>query len=150
MSIFRFSRSLEQTVIDVLAQYSVVGQRSEVNTGVWIGPNKVSPQGVTASRWITMHGVAVNVNVDLNYFDKIVPCGIHESRGGVCNLQDHISPQRVNIADFSDRWIKSFENIFNLDVDIRDNSIDELDALSKNEVSTLEKVRILDVANSSI
>ena len=66
--------------------YSLAGERSPVNTGVWIGQNKVSAVGVTASRWITMHGISLNVSCDLSPYERIVPCGINVAGMHVCNM----------------------------------------------------------------
>jgi lipoyl(octanoyl) transferase len=77
-----YLRSLEQVVIDTLAHFGIVATRSPGETGVWIDAHKpgwerkICAMGVRCSRWVTMHGWALNVNTDLNYFDHIVPCGI--------------------------------------------------------------------------
>ena len=75
--IHRYLREIEQTVIDSLAYFGIKNAcRKEGLTGVWIGEEKICAIGVRASRWVTMHGFALNVNTDLHYFDMIVPCGI--------------------------------------------------------------------------
>jgi lipoate-protein ligase B len=74
--------TLEQVVIDTLKEYGIEGTRDEINTGVWVGQDKVAAIGIAASRWITHHGFALNVDPELSYFDTkfILPCGI-EGRG---------------------------------------------------------------------
>ena len=78
----KYLRNIEETVIVTLAEYGIKGERSAGETGVWIDPEipgrerKICAIGVRCSRWITMHGFALNVNTDLQYFDYIVPCGI--------------------------------------------------------------------------
>ena len=77
----RYLRSLEETVILTLKDYNIVGQRSDKETGVWIDPKSLNPRkicamGVKASRWVTMHGLALNVNTNLDFFKNIIPCGI--------------------------------------------------------------------------
>lgn len=80
--IHRYMRTLEQVIIDTIAHFGIVGERFEGYTGVWIKPGvvgeerKICAMGVRCSRWVTMHGWALNVNTDLNYFNNIVPCGI--------------------------------------------------------------------------
>ena len=79
----RYVRFLEETVIRMLAQHSVVGERIKGLSGVWLGVGtenvrKICAVGVHLSRWTTMHGFALNVNTDLSYFKNIVPCGIQD------------------------------------------------------------------------
>ena len=78
----KYLRNVEEVIILTLAEYGIVGERSAGETGVWIEPNikgherKICAIGVRCSRWVTMHGFALNVNTDLQYFNNIVPCGI--------------------------------------------------------------------------
>jgi lipoyl(octanoyl) transferase len=79
--IHKYLRFLEETVILTLQNYGIKGNRSENETGVWLDPNssdarKICALGVKASRWVTMHGLALNVNNDLSFFNHIIPCGI--------------------------------------------------------------------------
>ena len=79
--IHKYLRFLEETIILTLKDYGIDGKRSENETGVWLNPNsidarKICAMGVKASRWVTMHGLALNVNNDLSYFENIIPCGI--------------------------------------------------------------------------
>jgi len=86
--IHRYLRFLEEVVIRVLLEYGLEGKRLDGATGVWLGRGgglrKICAMGVRASRWVTMHGLAFNANVDLDYFNNIIPCGISE--GGVTSL----------------------------------------------------------------
>ena len=78
----RYLRNLEEVIIKNIAHYGLKGERSAGETGVWLDPDKpgherkICAMGVRCSRWITMHGWALNVNTDLTYFDNIIPCGI--------------------------------------------------------------------------
>lgn len=97
-------------MIQVLAHFGVEGTRSPVNTGVWVGKNKISAVGCTASHWITMHGIALNVSCDLNNFSNIIPCGIDEPGHGVCSLDnpyltqnEQISPSEESRSDLLSR-----------------------------------------------
>ena len=79
--IHKYLRLLEECVILTLADYGISSTRSEGETGVWLQvgtpfARKICAMGVRASRWVTMHGLALNVNVNLGYFDHIIPCGI--------------------------------------------------------------------------
>lgn len=81
--ISRYMRSLEEAVIMTLQAYDITATRIEGLTGVWITqghPRKICAMGVKSSRWVTMHGLALNVNVDLKFFDLIVPCGIADKK----------------------------------------------------------------------
>ena len=81
-----YLRCLEQVIIDVLAEYGLKGERSDGETGVWLEPNdpfmarKICAMGIKCSRWITMHGFALNVNPDLSAYSKIIPCGIADAQ----------------------------------------------------------------------
>ncbi len=83
--IHRYMRTLEEAIIRTLVDYGLNAGRIEGLTGVWLdyeapqqNPRKICALGVKASRWVTMHGFALNVNTDLNYFNHIVPCGIDD------------------------------------------------------------------------
>jgi lipoate-protein ligase B len=69
-------RALEQSLIELLAEYGIESERKEKLTGVWTNSGKIAAMGIHISRWITRHGFALNVNTDVSYFDLIVPCGI--------------------------------------------------------------------------
>ena len=82
----KYLRSLEEVIIRVLALYGLKGDRSPGETGVWLDPDnkmkarKICAMGVRCSRWVTMHGFALNVNTNLDYFTIIVPCGIPDKQ----------------------------------------------------------------------
>ena len=71
-------RSLEQLIIDTLAEYGITAERKVGLTGVWVGDEKIAALGVRVTRWVTMHGFALNVTPDLIYYSSIIPCGIFE------------------------------------------------------------------------
>ena len=77
-SISLYMRALEQFIIDTLAEFTVTAERKEGLTGVWVGDEKIAALGVCVTRWITMHGFALNVKPDLTYYSSIIPCGIFE------------------------------------------------------------------------
>ncbi|MCG8182842.1 lipoyl(octanoyl) transferase LipB [Tenacibaculum piscium] len=79
--IHKYLRLLEEAIILTVAEYGLKAERSDGETGVWLGvgtpfPRKICAMGIRASRWVTMHGFALNVNANLGYFDNIIPCGI--------------------------------------------------------------------------
>jgi len=82
--IHKYLRHLETAIIKTLAHYGIVGDRLDGYTGVWIDAGiknkerKICAMGVKCSRWVTMHGLALNINTDLSYFDNIIPCGIDD------------------------------------------------------------------------
>lgn len=82
----RYLRELEEVIILTMAECGIAAKRSKGETGVWVDPDvpgkerKICAMGVRCSRWITMHGFALNVNTDLNYFDYIIPCGIENKK----------------------------------------------------------------------
>jgi lipoyl(octanoyl) transferase len=82
----KYLRNLEEVIIQLLAMYNIKGERSMGETGVWIEPNhlgerKICAMGVRCSRWITMHGFALNVNTDLSYFNNIIPLRYSKQTG---------------------------------------------------------------------
>ena len=77
-SISWYMRSLEQLIIDTLAEYGITAERKVGLTGVWVGDEKIAALGVRVTRWVTMHGFAFNVIPDLIYYSSIIPCGIFE------------------------------------------------------------------------
>jgi lipoyl(octanoyl) transferase len=82
----KYLRNLEEVIIQTIAHFGIIGERSSGETGVWIQPGikgkerKICAIGVRCSRWITMHGFALNVNTDLDYFNNIIPCGIQDKQ----------------------------------------------------------------------
>ena len=77
-SISWYMRSLEQLIIYTLAEYGITAERKVGLTGVWVGDEKIAALGVRVTRWVTMHGFALNVTPDLIYYSSIIPCGIFE------------------------------------------------------------------------
>lgn len=91
--IHKYLRLLEEGVIRTIAEFGIKGDRIEGLTGVWVDtdssdPRKICALGVKASRWVTMHGFALNVNTDLNYFNYIIPCGIDDK--AVTSMQQEV------------------------------------------------------------
>ena len=109
----RYLRALEEVIIRTCAEYGVTGTRVDGRTGVWVGPDerglerKICAMGVRCSRWVTMHGFALNVTTDLDYFKHIVPCGIDdrgvtsldEETGTPVTVDDVRGPVTEHVAD---------------------------------------------------
>jgi lipoyl(octanoyl) transferase len=92
--IHKYMRMLEESVIQTLAEFSLTGSRIAGLTGVWLdvgrAPRKISAFGVKTSRWVTMHGLALNVNTDLNYFNNIIACGIADKDKSVTSIEKEL------------------------------------------------------------
>lgn len=113
--IHKYLRSLEEVIILTLADYGLKGERSEGETGVWIDvgtpfARKICAMGVRASRWVTMHGFALNVNTDLGYFDNIIPCGIRGK--AVTSLNVELAKATIPLAEVKERILLHFSEIF--------------------------------------
>ena len=112
----KYLRFLEEVVILTLKEYGLVGQRSEGETGVWIDVNtknarKICAIGVKSSRWVTMHGFALNINTDLSFFKNIVPCGILEK--GVTSMQKELGKE-LDIGEVKTKLKKNMSHIFEM------------------------------------
>ncbi|MBS1615054.1 MAG: lipoyl(octanoyl) transferase LipB [Bacteroidetes bacterium] len=111
----RYMRSLEEVIIRTLAPYGIVAGRLPGATGVWLEPEnpgrarKICAMGVRCSRWLTMHGFALNANTDLSYFSHIVPCGISDK--GVSSIQQELG-REVDEAELKQRLIQEFLQVF--------------------------------------
>ena len=113
--IHKYLRFLEEIIILTLAEYNIKGTRSEGETGVWLDvgtpfARKICAMGVRASRWVTMHGFALNVNADLSYFDNIIPCGIRGK--AVTSLQVELGINKVDEKEVKEKILKHFLKLF--------------------------------------
>ena len=113
--IHKYLRFLEEAIILTLAEYNIESTRSEGETGVWLGvgtpfARKICAMGVRASRWVTMHGFALNVNADLGYFDNIIPCGIKGK--AVTSLNVELGVEKVDEEEVKKKILKHFSNLF--------------------------------------
>lgn len=112
----RYIFEIEEMVIRTLAEYSITGGRSKGETGVWIDAEipararKICAIGIRCSRWITMHGFALNVNTALDYFDHIIPCGIAGKQ--VTSIETELG-HRVDINEVKTKLCRHFESVLN-------------------------------------
>lgn len=109
--IHKYLRFLEEVVIRTCADFEIVAERVDGLTGVWVGNEKICAMGIRCSRWVTMHGFAMNVNTDLSYFDHIVPCGITDKK--VTSLS-RLTGKNENIEDVKNKLIAHFAEIFQM------------------------------------
>ena len=113
--IHKYLRLLEEAIILTLAEYGLNSTRSEGETGVWLGvgtpfARKICAMGVRASRWVTMHGFALNVNADLVYFDNIIPCGIRGK--AVTSLNVELGVEKVDEDQVKAKILDHFTQLF--------------------------------------
>ncbi|MBP7499319.1 MAG: lipoyl(octanoyl) transferase LipB [Chryseobacterium sp.] len=112
--IHRYMRDLEEVIIRTIAEYGLIGERSPGETGVWFDvgkpyARKICALGVKASRWITIHGFALNVNTDMKYFDYIIPCGISDKQ--VTSMQRELEKE-VDYEEVKEKIKKHFVDVF--------------------------------------
>ena len=113
-----YMRSLEEVIIRSLAEYGIIGTRSEGETGVWLDvgtpfARKICALGVRTSRWVTMHGFALNVNTDLGFFDHIIPCGI---RGKAVTSMHAELGNEQDTEIVKDQILKHFSEVFSAEM----------------------------------
>ncbi|WP_420551576.1 lipoyl(octanoyl) transferase LipB [Tenacibaculum aiptasiae] len=115
--IHKYLRLLEETIILTIAEYGIKGTRSEGETGVWLDvgtpfARKICAMGIRASRWVTMHGFALNVNANLGYFDNIIPCGI---RGKAVTSMEVELGRKVSEEEVTQKILKHFKDLFEVE-----------------------------------
>jgi len=110
----RFVRDLEEWIIRTLARFNVTGERREGRVGIWVAhdgrEDKIAAIGVRVRRWVTYHGIAINVDPDLSHFSGIVPCGVAEPHYGVTSLAD--LGLMVTTAEVDAVLRREFEQLF--------------------------------------
>ena len=113
--IHKYLRFLEEIIIRTLAEYGIESGRSKGETGVWLDAEnplkarKICAMGVRASRWVTMHGFAFNINTDLNYFGNIIPCGIIDK--SVTSLDKELG-KKIDVEEVKQKLMKHFAELF--------------------------------------
>ena len=110
----KYLRTLEEIVISTLNFYKISSQRSSGETGVWLEPNspnsrKICAIGVKTSRWVTMHGFALNVDTDLRYYDYIIPCGIRGK--GITSINKEVK-KIVSINEVKEKLLENLKKTF--------------------------------------
>ncbi|MFH6768895.1 lipoyl(octanoyl) transferase LipB [Gaetbulibacter aquiaggeris] len=117
--IHKYLRFLEEMIILTLEEYDLKAERSPGETGVWLDvgtpfARKICAMGVRASRWVTMHGFALNVNANLGYFDNIIPCGIRGK--AVTSLNVELGVKEVSTAEVKEKLLKHFTILFEAEI----------------------------------
>jgi len=121
--ISRYLRNLEETIIRTIAEYGIIGDRLPGATGVWLDPNdplrarKICAMGIRCSRWVTMHGFALNVNTDLMFFNLIVPCGITDK--AVTSMEKEVG-EPLNFEEVKAHYLHHFSEVFNCKLEINE------------------------------
>lgn len=115
--IHKYLRLLEETIILTIAEYGIKGTKSEGETGVWLDvgtpfARKICAMGIRSSRWVTMHGFALNTNVDLGYFDNIIPCGI---RGKAVTSMEAELNRKIDLDEVKQKILKHFKILFEVE-----------------------------------
>ncbi|TCP28384.1 lipoyl(octanoyl) transferase [Tenacibaculum skagerrakense] len=123
--IHKYLRFLEEVIIKVIAEYGLKGERSDGETGVWLDvgtpfARKICAMGIRTSRWVTMHGFALNVNADLGYFDHIIPCGIKGK--AVTSLEAELG-SKLHIEEVKEKILNHFKEIFEVNEFIKKASL---------------------------
>ncbi len=118
--IHKYLRFLEEVIIKTLAEYGIKSERSKGETGVWLDvgtpfARKICALGVRTSRWITMHGFALNVNTNLGYFDNIIPCGIKGK--AVTSLEVELN-RKVPLEEVKEKILKHFTELFEVEFEL--------------------------------
>ena len=116
--IHKYLRLLEEAIILTLKEYGLSAERSDGETGVWLGvgtpfARKICAMGVKSSRWVTMHGFALNVNTDLTYFDYIIPCGIQGK--AVTSLERELK-RSVPLNEVKTKILTHFSTLFDAEI----------------------------------
>ncbi len=114
LDIHRYMRDLEEVVIRTLDQFGIKAHREPEYTGVWVDSEKICAIGVKVSRWVTMHGFAFNVNTDLSYFGRIIPCGIFHK--GVTSLSQLLE-RTIDISEVKKVVAEKFAEVFQTEIE---------------------------------
>ena len=115
--IHKYLRLLEESIILTIAEYGLKGDRSAGETGVWLDvgtpfARKICALGIRSSRWVTMHGFALNVNTNLGYFDHIIPCGI---RGKAAASMEAELGEKLDLEEVKGKILKHFKTLFEVE-----------------------------------
>ncbi len=114
-----FLRSLEESIIRLLELYDIGAYRIDGRTGVWVNNDtsaeKICAIGIKASRWITMHGYALNVSTDLSFFEHIIPCGISDKN--VTSMQQYLGTS-PDMEDIKEKYLQTFADVFHVNYHI--------------------------------
>lgn len=137
LDVHRYLHDIEEILIRTLKDFGIKSHREENYTGVWTGSDKIAAIGVKVSRWITMHGFALNVNTNLSYFDRIIPCGIFHK--GVTSME-RILGNKVPVQDVIKSVSSHFGEVFGIHTITADKDalFSTITKLSNNKIECLQ------------
>ncbi|MCB0666279.1 MAG: lipoyl(octanoyl) transferase LipB [Saprospiraceae bacterium] len=127
--VHKYVRYIEEAIIRTLRDFEITGKRIPGYTGVWLDATPEKPErkicaiGIHLSRWVSMHGFAFNVNTDLHYFTKIIPCGISDTDKTVTSLKQEVN-HPVSVVEVKNKLIEHFADLFAFDYEL-ENSFSE-------------------------
>ena len=108
-SVSWYMRTLEEVIIKTLKNFSIVSDRKDGMTGVWVEDEKICAMGVRLARWVSMHGFALNINPDMNYYNGMIPCGIQEY--GITSMNDVLN-KNVDLYNVMEEFSINFLSLF--------------------------------------
>ena len=108
-SVSWYMRTLEEVIIETLKNFSITSDRKDGMTGVWVDDEKICAMGVRLARWVSMHGFALNINPDMNYYNGMIPCGIQEY--GITSMNDVLN-KNVDLYNVMEDFSINFLNLF--------------------------------------
>ncbi len=115
-----YLRSIEEIIIQTLNHFEISAGRIKDLTGVWVNNQKICAIGIKVTRWVTMHGFALNVSTQLDYFNHIIPCGINDR--SVTSMQE-VKNQNISLEQVKEKICESFEKVFNIEIENREYEI---------------------------
>ena len=122
-----FLRNIEQCIINTLSNFDLTCTRDDAGTGVWVNNSKIAAIGLSASKWVTMHGFSMNINPNLNYFDNIIPCGIENKTVTSLNKLMLDDNNVLDIHTIGNIVANEFSTAFDLELDFIE--IDEMEMI---------------------
>ena len=148
-----FLRNIEQCIINTLSHFDLTCTRDDAGTGVWVNNSKIAAIGLSASKWVTMHGFSMNINPNLNYFDNIIPCGIENKTVTSLNKLMLDDNNVLDIHTIGNIVANEFSTAFDLELDFIEIDememihtlldLNEIDIEMINEEQTIESFNIV-------
>ncbi|SHJ54360.1 lipoyl(octanoyl) transferase [Geosporobacter subterraneus DSM 17957] len=117
LKILQYIRLLEQSVINLLSHYEVIGKRIEGASGVWVNGKKIASVGIAIKNGITLHGIALNIRPDLSHFGFIIPCGLKDVE--ITSLE-HLNTAKLELDQVRDDFLKEFALLFDVCIEQED------------------------------
>ena len=145
--------NIEQCIINTLSNFDLTCTRDDAGTGVWVNNSKIAAIGLSASKWVTMHGFSMNINPNLNYFDNIIPCGIENKTVTSLNKLMLDDNNVLDIHTIGNIVANEFSTAFDLELDFIEIDememihtlldLNEIDIEMINEEQTIESFNIV-------